>query len=128
MERMINMTEKNIRVVAQNCNDVNGFNIYLELSGRREYIMWHRHDGILFDVLKDGVYLNTLKREKPHKLFGSKRIAIQKRRICSSYDKYRLLILFLYTSGNNPCKALMQIRHIYDHYLLIINMLVIYYL
>lgn len=81
------MTEKNIRVVAQNCNDVNGFNIYLELSGRREYIMWHRHDGILFNVLKDGVYLNTLKREKPHKLFGSKRIAIQKRRICSSYDK-----------------------------------------
>lgn len=58
--------ENNIRIIAENRKNDIGFNIYIELSGQREYLMSHRHNGMLFNVLKDGIYLNELRRWKPN--------------------------------------------------------------
>ena len=54
----------NIRVCAENMGSKRGFNIYLDFSGQREYLMSHRHNGLLFEMLKDGIYLNEMKRMK----------------------------------------------------------------
>ena len=53
---------RNIWVVAENNGNQDGFNIYLEFSGQREYLMTHRHSGILYGLLKDGVRLVELQR------------------------------------------------------------------
>lgn len=43
----------------------NGFTVYLEISGHREYVKTYRHNGLLYSLLKDGVALDDLKRWKP---------------------------------------------------------------
>ena len=55
----------NIRIIAENRNGERGFNIYLDFSGKREYLMGHRHNGLLYDFLKDGLSVNEMKRWKP---------------------------------------------------------------
>ena len=36
---------RNIRVCAVNNGNRDGFNIYLDFSGQREYLIYHRHNG-----------------------------------------------------------------------------------
>ena len=65
----MNNAERNIKVVAENNENKHGFNIYLDCSGQREFIVWHRHNEVLYNVLKDGVALRDINRRKPIKLF-----------------------------------------------------------
>ena len=59
-------TENNIRIMAENKFNNSGFNIYIEFSGMREYLMFHRHNGMLYNILKDGIYLDELRRWRPN--------------------------------------------------------------
>ena len=56
----------NIRVMAENCDSKPGFNIYLDFSGSREYLMTHRHNGLMYAILKDGMYVRDLRRWRPN--------------------------------------------------------------
>lgn len=58
---------RNIRVIAENNEGNLGFNIYLDFSGQREFLMFHRHNGLLFSLLKDGVCVADLTRWTPWK-------------------------------------------------------------
>lgn len=53
---------RNIRILAENNGNSNGFNVYIEFSGRKEYLMFHRHSGLLYGMLKDGMALSDLRR------------------------------------------------------------------
>ena len=57
----------NVRLIAVNRDCRPGFNIYLEFSGQREYLMSHRHNGLLYNMLKDGVRLADLQRLRGNK-------------------------------------------------------------
>jgi hypothetical protein len=55
--------ENRIRVYAVNNYKVEfRFDIYLEFSGKREWLMSHRRNGILFNMLKHGIPLGELRR------------------------------------------------------------------
>ncbi|MCR5518475.1 MAG: hypothetical protein K6F17_07890 [Lachnospiraceae bacterium] len=59
---------KNVRVLVENREGEAGFNIYLEFSGRREYLMTHRRSGLLYGLLKDGASLSDMRRWKPSEI------------------------------------------------------------
>lgn len=59
---------RNVRVIAVNNYGHAGFNIYLDFSGQWEYLAYHRHNGLLYRLLKDGVAIDDMKRWKPSKL------------------------------------------------------------
>ena len=59
---------RNIRVLAENNGVKDGFNIYLDFSGQREYLMSHRHSGLLFRLLKDGTAVDDIRRCTPSQL------------------------------------------------------------
>lgn len=54
---------RNIRLTAEKTRG--GFHIYMDLSGRRDYLMTHRSDEVLYGLLKDGIRLEDLRRWKP---------------------------------------------------------------
>ncbi|MBR3586970.1 MAG: hypothetical protein IKO00_13175 [Oscillospiraceae bacterium] len=56
--------DRGIRVYAYNNEKVHGkFDIYLELpGGRMEWLMMHRHNALLFNLLKDGIRLSELRK------------------------------------------------------------------
>ena len=56
---------RNVRVLVENRNGSEGLNIYLDFSGRREYLMTHRRSGLLYGLLKDGTSLEEMRRWKP---------------------------------------------------------------
>lgn len=56
---------RNVKVRAENQDACRGFNIFLECSGQKEYLMTHRHNGLLFAILKDGVVVDDLRRWRP---------------------------------------------------------------
>ena len=65
--------EKNIRIIAINSTDsmgnpLPGFDIYLDFSGKREKIDHHKHNGLLYAVLKDGMSLDQFRRMRPDQL------------------------------------------------------------
>ena len=43
----------------------NGFSIYIDISGKQEYIMSHRHNVFLYDLMKNGVSFSELRRWEP---------------------------------------------------------------
>lgn len=53
---------RNVTVQIENRLENDGFHIYLDFSGQREYLMTHRHNGLLYSLLKDGVTLGELRR------------------------------------------------------------------
>lgn len=53
---------RNIVVQVENRTDNRGFHVYLNFSGQREYLMTHRHNGLLYELLKDGAVLGDMKR------------------------------------------------------------------
>jgi len=64
---------RNIRVIAENSENMSGFDIYLDFSGHREYLESHRHNGMLYKLLENGVSLDEMRRWKPGKSY--KRVA-----------------------------------------------------
>lgn len=63
--RQMKNTKENVRILAENRDNIHGFDVWLEYSGRREYLLFHRHNGLLYEALKDGVSLETLRRRRP---------------------------------------------------------------
>ena len=61
-------SNRNIRVFAINNGNRDGFNIYLDYSGQREYLTYHRHNGLLYDLLKKGVAVDDIRRWSPANL------------------------------------------------------------
>lgn len=55
---------RNIRVLVENSATLDGLNIYLDFSGQREYLIFHRRNGFLYHLLKDGMPLQELRRWK----------------------------------------------------------------
>jgi hypothetical protein len=64
---------RNIRVIAENNGNKNGFNIFLDFSGQREYLMSHRHNARLYRLLKDGAVVADVRRWSPAQI-GSGRV------------------------------------------------------
>lgn len=58
-------TNSNNRIFAENSGNSSGFDIWLELSGERHYLMHHRHNAMMYVLLKDGISLGELARWKP---------------------------------------------------------------
>lgn len=48
------MNMKNVLVYVENRVDADGFKIYLYFSSQREYLISHRHNGLLYALLKGG--------------------------------------------------------------------------
>lgn len=61
---------RNIVVQVENRTDNDGFHIYLNFSGQREYLMTHRHNGLLYELLKDGAVLGDMRRWKAGDIAG----------------------------------------------------------
>ena len=55
---------RNVSVIAVNNGNKEGFSIYLRFSGQQEFLTCHRHNGLLYNLLKNGVYLDTLRRAR----------------------------------------------------------------
>ena len=49
-------------------NPLPGFDIYLDFSGKREKIDHHKHNGLLYAVLKDSMRLDQFRRMRPDQL------------------------------------------------------------
>lgn len=55
--------DRGVRVIAvNNYNFESRFDIYLEFSGKREWLMVHRHNGILYRMLRNGISLAELRK------------------------------------------------------------------
>lgn len=65
----------NTKIYASSANNTSGFNIYLSISGQQIYIMTHRHNAFLFDLLKESVSVSTLRRweTNPPKMRSSRK-------------------------------------------------------
>ena len=55
-------TIHNLRILAVNNGDQCGFSIYLDFSGQCDFLMYHRHNGLLYNLLENGVSVNELCR------------------------------------------------------------------
>ena len=53
---------RNYRVIAYPNEKTGGFDLYLSIHGKHEYVSSHRRNGMLFLLLKDGMALSDLKR------------------------------------------------------------------
>ena len=73
-------TYKNIRIIADAHGTDGSFNILLDFSGKREYLITHRFRPDLYAVLKNGITLrewNRIKPWKPHSAVWNGRKARQ---------------------------------------------------
>ena len=59
---------RNTRIIAINNDNIDGFDVYLDFSGHYEYVSTHRHNGILFNMLKDGIILDDFRRSDFYKI------------------------------------------------------------
>lgn len=55
-------TMRNIRIRPLNVGSSYGFDIYLDFSGKYEYLMTHRRNELLLDILKEGMHPDDLRR------------------------------------------------------------------
>ena len=75
--------DRGIRVFAVNNYKVRSrFDIYLEFSGQREWLMSHRHNGYLFKLLERGISLGDLRR------FGGRREQSRVQYLLRVIDEY----------------------------------------
>ena len=75
---------RNVVVKAENSDGKDGFDVYLEFSGQREYLMHHRHNGLVFYRLANGIRIEELRRANAYKA-ESRRRARNRRRAGKSY-------------------------------------------
>lgn len=64
---MRHTTLKNVRVFVKNREGRSGFNIYLDFSGQREFLVSYRRSGLLCNLLKDGMCADDLRRWTPRR-------------------------------------------------------------
>ena len=70
---------RNIRIIAERAGEEQ-MDIYMDISGQKEYLMRHRYNYKLFSLLKDGIHIEQLRRSTEHyKLRGYKRNPSQRR-------------------------------------------------
>lgn len=62
-------TMRNVRVIAEQAERGQGFFLYLDYSGQRELLLFHRRNTMLYELLKDGMELGRLLRVDPAKCF-----------------------------------------------------------
>lgn len=53
---------KNVKIFAENVDGRAGFNVYLDFSGQREFLVAHRKCAPLFLLLKNGMRMEELER------------------------------------------------------------------
>ena len=75
---------RNIKVVAVNNEGAHGFSIYLDFSGQKEFLMVHRHNGLLYQNLKDGVCLADINRTSTYKLASYNNVSKRNAKIASA--------------------------------------------
>ena len=56
---------RNVKLIAEGSYDRDWFDIYIDFSGSREYLMPHRQNERLFEILKGGVSIGELERCTP---------------------------------------------------------------
>ncbi len=61
-----------IKVIAKNNEKVHGFDISLIYKGRQEYLVSHRYNVLLFNLLKDGIRLDELRLWRPTAVYKGK--------------------------------------------------------
>ena len=54
--------EKNITLVASESNDKGWFNVYIDFSGHKEYLMPHRNNTRIYKMLCSGISIEALQR------------------------------------------------------------------
>lgn len=64
--------DNNVTIIVENDGNKPGFNIYLSFSGVKELLMHHRHNGLLYLLLKDGMSVGELRRWKPVDVSGAR--------------------------------------------------------
>lgn len=91
----MNKTTRNVSIAAVNNGQEHGFHIYLDFSGRREYLAYHRHNGLLYGLLKDGIHVDTLRRWSPaanrhipRNFTGDKRLRSMVKHLLAVVDDY----------------------------------------
>ena len=60
--------QNRITLYAKNAEGRDGFHLYLDFSGQREYLMTHRGNTAIYQLLKDGLSLAALRRMTPAEL------------------------------------------------------------
>lgn len=58
-------TNSNYRILAENSENRSGFDIWVDLPAERHYLMHHRHNAMVYVLLKDSISLGELARWKP---------------------------------------------------------------
>lgn len=53
---------RNVKVLAKKSDKLKGFDVYIDFSGKREYLIYHRPNQELYQVLKNGISLEALHR------------------------------------------------------------------
>ena len=61
--------ERNVRLTAASHKATNSMNIYLDISGHREYLMYHRFTPQLYRLLKNGIALEEIRRKQAEKRY-----------------------------------------------------------
>ena len=64
MNKALNIPH-NTKVYSVNNGNKSGFSIFIEFSGAREFLAYHRHCASLYKLLSNGIRLDNLRRFKP---------------------------------------------------------------
>ena len=56
---------RNVKVLAVNNENKAGFSIFLDFSEQQKFVMHHRHNGLIYQLLCEGIYLDDLRHWKP---------------------------------------------------------------
>ncbi len=75
-----NMRERNMRIQIAKKHEY-GFNVYLDFSGQREYVITHRKNDMLYFLLKDGVVVSDLRNITMRELSGRLKMSITSRSV-----------------------------------------------
>jgi len=76
---------RNIRIVAEP-NGMDGFEVFIDFSGSREYLMSHRYNSFLYNMLKKGASLEEIKRWRPNESYKN---TYRSKRSCLSMKAQR---------------------------------------
>lgn len=83
---------RNIRIVALSKGCIPGFDIYIDFSGQREYLVSHSHNGMLYKYLSKGVVLPDMRRNysslKSSRSKNSQKLAHMTRHLIAVADSY----------------------------------------
>lgn len=81
-----------IKVIAKNNENTHGFDICLIYHGRQEYLLSHRHNGLLFNLLKDGIHLDELRLWRPTEVYRGRDRRSRKNRSAQMESMVRHLV------------------------------------